>query len=104
MKIQFLDHTSHIPSAQESQRVSGYCNNSANKAFPSSQIVSLDSFAKIPRNTHFRKKQRADDLSREDRVLKRKCIQCQMLRKAEKNKNEGGGIHGFGNKEIIGDY
>lgn len=57
---------------------------SANRMFPSSQIFLLDSIAKIQRNTHLRESQRADDLSREDRVLRKKCLRCQMLRKAEK--------------------
>lgn len=52
--------------------------------FPSSQIFLLDSIAKIQKNTHLRENQRADDLSREDSVLRKKCLQCQMLRKAEK--------------------
>lgn len=51
-------------------------------------IVLLDSIAEIERNSHLRKKQRAEE-----------SLQCQMLKK---NEIGLGAIHGFGHKEAIG--
>lgn len=49
-----------------------------------------------------RENQRADDLSREERVLRVKCLQCQMLKK---NENwQGRGNPWFCHKEVIATF
>ena len=78
LKIHFPGHTSHISSAQEPHVVSGYCNGQRRQNVPTTAGRFIEQHGKDTEKYSLGRNQRADDLSREDRVLERKCysVKC----------------------------